>query len=142
MRKKIIAYFQLLRFHAGASESVLILLGALLMGMRDIFMLSILFLIGLFYHFFGYVLNDYADIELDAKSSELAKKPLVSGLIPKKNALYLILIGLIGAYVLTFVYLRFLFPLLFLSAAILLAASMMSMGNECLGYQILLSLAL
>jgi 4-hydroxybenzoate polyprenyltransferase len=120
MRKKIIAYFQLLRFHAGASESVLILLGALLMGLHDIFMLSILFLIGFFYHIFGYVLNDYADIELDAKSSELSKKPLVSGLIPKKHALYLIVFGLVGAYVLTFIYLRFLIPLCFLSVAILL----------------------
>jgi 4-hydroxybenzoate polyprenyltransferase len=120
MRKKIIAYFQLLRFHAAASESVLILLGALLMGSRDIFLLSILFVVALCYHIFGYVLNDYADIMLDTQSSDLAKKPLVSGLIPKKHALYLIVFGLVASYVLTLVYFRAFVPLIFLTIAILL----------------------
>jgi 4-hydroxybenzoate polyprenyltransferase len=119
LRKKIIAYLQLLRFHAAASESVLILLGALLMGLRDIFMLSILFLIGLFYHIYGYVLNDYADLELDKQSSDLSKKPLVSGMIPKEHALFLTIVGLIGGYVIVFIYLRSLIPLCLFSLAIL-----------------------
>ncbi len=104
--EKIKAYFQLLRFHAAASESTLILLGALLMGLRDIFMLFILFLIGLFYHIYGYVLNDYADLELDKQSPDLSKKPLVSGTIPKEHALLLTLIGLIGGYILMVIYVR------------------------------------
>ena len=119
-KTKVIAYFRLLRFHAAASESTLILLGALLMGLRDIFLLLILFIIGLFYHIYGYVLNDYADIELDKKSLDLEKKPLVSDIIPKKHALFLILFGLIGSYVFAFTYLRFLIPLCLLSLAILL----------------------
>jgi 4-hydroxybenzoate polyprenyltransferase len=119
IRKKIIAYLQLLRFHAAASESVLILLGALLMRLHDLFMLSILFLIGLFYHIYGYVLNDYVDINLDRQSLDLSKKPLVSGMIPKEHALFLILSGLIGGYILAFIYIRTIIPLCLFSLAIL-----------------------
>jgi len=118
-KTKIIAYFRLLRFHAAATESIFILLGALLMGLRDIFLLLILFIIGLFGHIYGYVLNEYVDIELDKKSFELQKKPLVSGVIPKKHALILIISAFIGAYVLTFLYFRFLIPFCFLSLAML-----------------------
>jgi len=119
IRKKIIAYFQLLRFHAAASESVLMLLGALLMGLHDLFLLSVLFLVGIFYHIYGYVLNDYADIELDKKSSDLTKKPLVSGMIPKSHALFLTIFGLIGAYVFAILFLRSLVSLGLLTLAIL-----------------------
>jgi 4-hydroxybenzoate polyprenyltransferase len=120
MRKKLIAYFRLLRFHAGATESVLILLGALLMGMSDLFPLSVLFVIGLFYHIAGYVLNDYADIDLDRQSAELAKKPLVSGEVPKNHALIIIVIGLTGTYLVTFIFFRLLIPIALLTLAIIL----------------------
>ena len=51
----------------------------------------VLFFIGLLSQVFGFVLNDFADIELDKTSHYLSERPLVKGTISKKEV-YLILI--------------------------------------------------
>jgi 4-hydroxybenzoate polyprenyltransferase len=133
-KAKLIAYFRLLRLHAGASEAVLILLGALLMGLRDIFFSCILFFIGLFYHIYGYVLNDYADVDTDKTSLDLIKKPLVSGIISKNHALIISIGALIAAYVLVFLYFRVLIPLGFFTLAILLGGIYDIYGKKVPGF--------
>jgi 4-hydroxybenzoate polyprenyltransferase len=57
------------------------------MGVSDIYPLSLIFIIGAFASIFGFLINDYVDIELDGFVDELKKKPLVSGEVSKKNAL-------------------------------------------------------
>ncbi len=120
LKNKILAYFHLLRFHAAASEPVIMIIGALIMNERDLSILFVIFLIGIFYHIYGYVLNDYADVEIDKKSVDLKNKPLVSGSISKRNALIITILSFLGAYVLTFFYFRDVFPILFLSIAMFL----------------------
>ena len=85
-KRIILEYFRLIRFSTVGNEAAVILLGGFIMGQRDIFLLSLLFIIGLLGHIFGYVLNEYIDIEVDKKLSYKIQKPLVSGIIPKKNA--------------------------------------------------------
>ena len=104
------------------------------MGKRDLYLLLIIFFIGMLFHIYGYVLNDYADIEIDKKSSELKKKPLVSGTISKKSALLIIFLAVLLAYILTLMYFPYLFALLFLSIAILLGTIYDFFGKKIPGF--------
>jgi len=128
---KILDYFRLMRFHSISSETTIILLGALVMGQRDLRLLGVVFIIGFFGHIFGYVLNDYADLKVDKKSDELQKKPLVSGQISKNNALILAISAAILAFSITFVY----FPNL-LSIIILIFTAIFSLTYDFFGKKI------
>ena len=48
--------------------------------------LALLFTIGILTHIFGFVQNDYYDIEIDGKSKYVSSRPLITGHISKKTA--------------------------------------------------------
>ena len=50
--------------------------------------LMLLFIMGAFLHLFGFVLNEWADVEVDRASPDLQHKPLVSGEVSSKEALW------------------------------------------------------
>lgn len=84
-------YIKLTRPFNLALTGIAPVLGALSMWnvhKTDFFSLFILFIIGCFTHIYGFVFNDYIDVEIDKKSGELAERPLVSGKIKRKNALF------------------------------------------------------
>jgi len=75
MRKIIlINYLQLLRPQGAAATSATILIGSIVMGLRDIFLLFILFILGILIHVCGFVLNEYIDVVVDKKFKDLQKK--------------------------------------------------------------------
>lgn len=119
-KKKFIEYIRLLRLQGAATTSAAILINSLIMGLRNPFQLFILFVIGLLSHTFVFVLNEYADIQVDKKSQDLKKKPLVSGTIPKEHAAFIALLAGFFAYVLTIIVFQSVFPIIFLSLALLL----------------------
>jgi 4-hydroxybenzoate polyprenyltransferase len=119
-KTKLVGYFRLMRFQSAASESLLILIGALLMGQHDPWPLLILFCIGVLFHIYGFVLNDYADIEVDKKSVDLKKKPLVSGLIPTQHALIIIIVAVVCIYILIIAFFYSVLSVLILSLALFL----------------------
>jgi 4-hydroxybenzoate polyprenyltransferase len=84
---KIAAYAKLLRLPGIGALGIVPVIAALTMGISDIYPLSLIFIIGAFASVFGFLINDYVDIELDGFVDELKKKPLVSGEVSKKNAL-------------------------------------------------------
>ena len=84
---KIAAYARLLRLPAIGALGIVPVIGALTIGITDLTDLSIVFIIGTFSCIYGFLLNDYVDIELDKLVDDLKKKPLVSGAVPKKAAL-------------------------------------------------------
>jgi 4-hydroxybenzoate polyprenyltransferase len=129
----ILEYLRLFRFHAVSMETTIILIGALLMGQRDLVILSIIFLIGLFGHICGYVLNDYADIEVDKISHELREKPLVSGTIPKNNALIIGFITALISYLLVFIFFPNLLTILLLGLATVLTIVYNFLGKKIPG---------
>ena len=120
VKNKLLEYLRLFRFHSVSSEVIILLVGALIMGQRDLFLLFIIFLIGIFAHIWGYILNDYADVEVDKKSSYLQKKPLVSGSISKKNALLVAIIAAIITFALTIIFFPSIYSILLLSLATIL----------------------
>ena len=120
VKPKLFAYFRLMRIQSGAAESLLLLLGALTMGQRNLVVLTVIFFIGLLYHIDGFISNEYADVEVDRLSSELQNKPLVSGIVSKKHALIVAWAACIGAYLLTILFFFSPLPLLLLSLAVLI----------------------
>jgi 4-hydroxybenzoate polyprenyltransferase len=84
---KVSAYAKLLRVPGIGALGIIPVIAALTMGIYDIYPLSLIFIIGAFASIFGFLINDYVDIELDGFVDELRKKPLVSGEVSKKNAL-------------------------------------------------------
>jgi len=79
-------------------------LGALSMwnnGQISLLGLFILFLIGCLSHIFGFVLNDVMDVKIDKLSKELSARPLVSGKITRRKAVYFVIFCMIISFVLS-----------------------------------------
>lgn len=95
-------YVKLLRLPGLGGLATPPLFGAISAGVMDIHLLIPVFLIGAFSVIYGFVLNDYADVEVDRQSKDLYERPLVKGTISKKTALLICVLCLIGAYVTIF----------------------------------------
>lgn len=119
-KNKAIEYLRLFRLQTAAVTASTCLIGGLVMNQRDLFLLFVLFLVGLLYHIFGFVLNEYVDINVDNKSKDLKDKPLVSGSISKVNALFVVGFSSILACVLLVVFFQSIFSILFFAIALLL----------------------
>lgn len=65
---------------------------------------TLLFLIGVFSAIYGFVLNDYVDVEVDRLSNELSDRPLVKGTISRRTALLICILCVIGAFITMFVF--------------------------------------
>jgi len=65
-----------------------------------------LFIVGLLFHIFLFVLNELKDIEIDKTSLELSKKPLVEGTISLKNAKIFVIFSIILIFISSFVFFR------------------------------------
>jgi len=129
----ILEYFRLFRFHAASMEVTIILIGALIMGQHNLSLLLVIFLIGVFGHICGYILNDYADIEVDKESEELKQKPLVSGTISKKNALILVFLTGFITYSLTLIFFPYVRSIFLLVVANLLTLIYNFYGKKIIG---------
>ena len=75
---KIAAYARLLRLPGIAGLGIPPVIGAITVGYYDFYGLAILFIVGASAGVFGFILNDYIDIEIDTLVDDLKEKPLVS----------------------------------------------------------------
>ncbi len=91
-------YVKLLRLPGLEGLATLAIFGAISAGVTDLPVLLILLLIGAFSVIYGFVLNDWADVEIDKLTSELHERPLVKGKISKKTAIFICFLCVIGAY--------------------------------------------
>jgi len=71
----------------------------------NLFHLTVLFVIGLLIHIFGFCLNDYYDVDVDKKSKYVSKRPLVTGEISQKAVSILIVLSLSIALIFAVVFL-------------------------------------
>ena len=123
IKNRILEHLRLFRFQTAAATASAPLIGGLIMSQRDPFPLFILFLIGVLYHIFGFVLNEYADIEADKKSADLKEKPLVSGSIIKEQALFIVVLSCTFSCALIIFTSQSPFPILFFISALLLGGT-------------------
>lgn len=133
LKNRTIEYLQLLRIQTAVLTALTPLLGGLVMGQRDLIPLCVLFLIGFFYHVYGFVLNEYIDIDVDKKSVHLKKKPLVSNIIAKEYALFIALFACICSCVLAIFFFSSVFSALLLLWAIILGGTYNIFGKKLLG---------
>jgi len=100
---KVAAYARLLRIPGLGGLAIPPVIAALTVGVYDFYNLVILFVIGAFVAIYGFVLNDYADVELDKLINELHGKPLVSGDISKKNAIAICVFSILFTFLFIFI---------------------------------------
>jgi 4-hydroxybenzoate polyprenyltransferase len=91
-------YVKLLRLPGLGGLATPAIFGAISVGVTELPILLILLLIGAFSVIYGFVLNDWADVEIDKLTSELHERPLVKGTISKKTAIFICFICVIGVY--------------------------------------------
>ena len=101
MSNIFIEYLKLARLHSSILTGLTPVLGALAVGYFELINLLILFIIGICTHIFGFVFNEYMDIEIDKKAEHLSDKPLVSGIISPSAALTYAFSAVIFGYLLT-----------------------------------------
>ncbi len=98
MSNLISDYARLLRLPGLGGLATPAIFGAISADVTELSLLAILFLIGVFSVIYGFVLNDYADVEIDKLTSELYDRPLVKGTISRKTALFICFLCVLGAY--------------------------------------------
>lgn len=87
--KRAVGLARLLRLPGIGALGTPALIGALTLGIFDLPNLILLFVIGALAGIFGFILNDFVDAELDRLVPELQEKPLVSGVIQRKTAVFI-----------------------------------------------------
>ena len=65
----------------------------------DLLPLALLFITGCLFHVFGFVLNEWADLDVDRASRDLTEKPLVAGVISAKEALAIAVGAAIASFI-------------------------------------------
>ena len=100
---KIVAYGKLLRIPGLGGLAIPPVIGALSVGVLNLYSLLILFVIGAFAAIYGFILNDYADVKLDKLIKELRGKPLVSGIISRINAIAISIFCIFFAFLFIFI---------------------------------------
>lgn len=85
--RKIVAYSRLLRIPGIGGLAIPPVIGAITVGVFDLYKLTLLFLIGALAALYGFILNDYVDVKVDKLCKDLQGKPLVIGDISRKTAL-------------------------------------------------------
>ena len=90
MKNIIIDYMRLLRLPAIVGLAATPVAGALSANSTSLSILVPLFFIGVISKIYGFVMNDYFDVELDKLSPDLSQRGLVKGTITKKQALFII----------------------------------------------------
>ena len=98
------SYIRLLRIPGLGGLAIPTVIGAITVNPNvDLISLLILFSIGALASIYGFVLNDFADIEVDKLSKDLWKRPLVSGDISQKTAVVICCFCVIIAFLLIFI---------------------------------------
>ena len=96
---KIVAYARLLHIRGLGGLAIPPVIGALTVGVYDIYTLIILFIIGSFTAIYGFVLNDYADVGIDKLQKDHEMKPLVTAELTKRVALIISVFCIIFTFI-------------------------------------------
>lgn len=122
-------YIKLTRPFNLALTGIAPVLGALSMNENNLFSLFVLFIIGCLSHIYGFVFNDYLDVKIDRKSGELIERPLVSGAIKRKNALFFAVGSMILSWILALYFFRTPYNFLILISILIFADILATIYN-------------
>ena len=122
-------YIKLTRPFNLALTGIAPMLGALSMNENNLFSLFVLFIIGCLSHIYGFVFNDYLDVEIDKTSKELSQRPLVSRAIKRKNAFFFAVGSMILSWVLALYFFSSLHNFLMLISVLIFADILATIYN-------------
>ncbi len=117
---RIIDYAKLVRPYGLLFLGLTPFFGAICNGEKDSLSLFFLVITGVLIHVFTFLQNDYLDIEIDRKSSYVVDRPLVTGRINKKTALYIVILSFLLPVFITVFFLLTIQSLFMLLASFLL----------------------
>jgi len=108
MSRLLFEYARLIRLTGLGGLSLAPIFGAISLVetgvVLDLKIILILLLLGIFKSIFGFVQNDYADIELDKLSEETKTRPLVTGMISKRAAIVICIICFVATFITVFAF--------------------------------------
>ena len=98
-------YMRLMRVPGIGGLGLIPVIGAITVNNLSLLTIIPLFMIGIFFNIFGFILNDYIDIDLDKHSKSLSKRPLVKGTITKRKSIIIMIICLLIGWFTVFIFL-------------------------------------
>lgn len=121
-------------------------IGAITVNNLSILTIIPLFMIGIFFSIFGFILNDYVDLDLDRYSKSLSRRPLVKGTITKRKSIIIMLICFFLGWLTVFIFLYKNENLFFIGLLILLISNILIIiydlyGKKLLGSDFIFALA-
>ena len=150
MPKLLFEYARLLRVSGLGAFSIGPIFGAISLlnvGVKINFIdIAVLLFIAVISNIYGFVLNDYGDIEVDRLSKEPIKRPLVTGVISKKIAIFICVFSILVVYITVFLYfyknqLSFFIGLFYLTLAFILVFIYNIYGKKIIGSDILIAIS-
>jgi 4-hydroxybenzoate polyprenyltransferase len=105
-------FITLFRLQTGATTALAPVVGYILavlitygtIDAIDFFDIAVLFTIGILIHIFLFVYNEYRDVDIDRLSPDLQEKPLVKGVIAKREALNVVIASMVIPFVLVLIF--------------------------------------
>ena len=145
--KNIVAdYFRLMRIPGIAAIALPPVFGAISVNELSFSVLIPLFIIGILSGIYGFVMNDYMDIEVDKLSKDLSIRSLVKGTISKKTAKIIIILCFLLAYIFIFIFFYRSHILFYVGLSCIIIADILGIiyntyGKKIIGSDFLIALA-
>ena len=139
MSSLILDYMRLIRIPLVGGMSLPLIFGAISVNNFSFSVIMPLLIIGILSGIYGFVLNDYFDVDVDKLSKDLSERSLVKGTVPKKAAIAIVILCFIGAYVAVFIFFYRNHILFFTGLFLLIIADVFGFIYNCYGKQIIAS---
>jgi geranylgeranylglycerol-phosphate geranylgeranyltransferase len=138
---KLKEYAKLIRLPSSIGLSVIAVIGALSVKGANLEILPfiLLLLMGVIFNVFGFVLNDYMDVEIDGHSKELDERPLVKGTVSSRAALMTVISCLIILFTIPLIFFSVILPILILIVSVILAIFYDTFSKKLVGSEVFLS---
>lgn len=146
MKGVIVEYMRLMRLPGIVGLAITPIAGALSANNTSLAALIPLFFIGVISKIYGFVMNDYFDVEVDRLSPDLAQRALVKGIITKKHALYIIISCFFIGYIAIFAFFYKNQPYFYMGLLCIIVADILGFiynkyGKQLIGSDFLIALA-
>lgn len=146
MKGHPVEYLRLMRIQIAGSMTLPLIYGAISVNNLSFSVIGPLIIIGVLSGIYGFVSNDYFDVDVDKLSKDLSERSLVKGTVSKKAAVAIIILCFFFTYATVFIFFYRNHILFFEGLSILVVADVFAFiyngyGKRIIGSDFLLALA-
>lgn len=134
-----IDYLRLMRIQLAGGMALPLIYGAISVNNLSFSTITPLLIIGILSGVYGFVLNDYFDIDVDKLSRDLSNRALVEGTVSKKAAVVIIILCFAFAYLAVFFFFYRNHILFFEGLSVLIIADILAFIYNCYGKRFIAS---